>query len=471
MEKIYKIVLLVLMIGFLPLQVDAATLSFSPVSGSHPIGSSFTVGVYIGSTDQSINAASGVVSFPKDMLEVVSVSKTGSVFTIWAEEPAFSNNNGTVDFEGLVPNPGFIGSSGKILTITFRVKSAGATTIRFSSSSALANDGMGTNVLTAIGAAQFTLGSSVVPVNNKADKERPSYFDVAEVPRQDETDPRAKFIFDASDDIGIDHYEIMIDGIELGKWKNDESNRYEAPAYGPGKHTIIVKAVDKAGNARSSTADFFIKGLDAPIFTTYSKNLQSGEMLSIHGTTTYVNGEIRIWIEKRKGEPKNFTVQADKDGQFVWVSEDGLTDGVYDLWAEAIDKRGARSLPNEKSTVVVSKSAVFRIGGMAFNFLSLLIPLVSMVFTLIIVMLYGWHRISVHRKRLRAEVGEAESALHKSFSIMRDDIKEHVEMLEKTNAKRELTKEEEKILKQLKRNLTDAEKFIAKEMGDIEKFI
>lgn len=469
MAKIYKIALFVLITVFFPLGVDAANLSFYPASGSHPVGSSFVMGVYVGSADQPMNAASGVISFPKDMLEVVSVSKTGSVLTIWAEEPTFSNSDGTVSFEGLVPNPGFNKSSGKILTITFRVKSVGDSNIRFSSSSVLANDGKGTNILTVTGTAQVT-SSLVAPRNIKADKEKPSHFDIAEVSRQDETDPRAKFIFDASDDIGIDHYKIMIDGVDLGKWKKDESDRYETPAYGPGKHTIIVSAVDKAGNIRSSTADFFIKGLDVPTFVTYTKSLQSGEVFSIQGMT-YINGEVKIWLKKRKGEPINFIVKADKTGQFMLVGEDGLTDGVYDLWAEASDYRGARSLPTDKVTIIVSKSAVFRIGSMAFNFLSLLIPLLSMLFVLVIVIIYGWHRLSVFRKKLRKELGEAESALHKSFNLIKEDIKEHVEMLEKTSNKRELTKEEEKIFKQLRRNLTDAEKFVAKEMEDIEKLI
>ena len=44
-------------------------------------------------------------------------------------------------------------------------------------------------------------------------------------------------------------------------------------------------------------------------------------------------------------------------------------------------------------------------------------------------------------------------------------------MLEKTNKKRQLTKEEQKILKQLKKNLTDTEKFIAKEIKDVEELI
>ena len=66
-----------------------------------------------------MNAASGVISFPADKLEVVSLSKTGSVFTLWVQEPSFSNSAGTINFEGIVLNPGFIGAAGKTPTIKF----------------------------------------------------------------------------------------------------------------------------------------------------------------------------------------------------------------------------------------------------------------------------------------------------------------------------------------------------------------
>lgn len=470
MAKVYKIILFFLITAFSPLIADAASLSFYPASGSHPVGSSFTVGVYVASSDQAMNAASGVISFPTGMLEVVSVSKSGSIFTIWADEPSYSNGAGTVSFEGLVPNPGFIGSSGKVITITFRVKSVGSPSLRFSSGSALANDGRGTNILTGTGNALFTLGASV-PVNIKAvDKEKPSYFDVVEIPRDDETDPQAQFVFKASDDIGIDHYEIRINSMDLGEWKDDASGIYKAPVYGPGTHTIIVKAVDKAGNARSSTETFFIKGLDVPLFIEYPKNMQSGELLSIEGNAR-ANSDVRIWLEKRKGEMRSFVVKSDENGRFMFVSDDNLTEGVYDVWAEVSDERGARSLPTDKYAIAVSQSPVLRFGGMAIDVLSVLIPLVVLVFGLLFTLLYGWHKLSTYKKRLRKEVHQAESVLHKSFSIMRREVKESVEILERADAKRVLTKEEGKILKQFKENLIDTEKFIAKEISDIEKLI
>ena len=42
-------------------------------------------------------------------------------------------------------------------------------------------------------------------------------------------------------------------------------------------------------------------------------------------------------------------------------------------------------------------------------------------------------------------------------------------MLEKTRTKRELTDEEEKVIKQFKSHLYGAEKFVKKEIEDIEK--
>src|SRR3989338_5886085 len=140
--------------------VQAATLNFSPPSGSYNIGSTFSVNVNVESANQAMNAASGVVSFPWGKLEVVSISKQGSIFSLWPAEPSFSNSQGTVSFEGIVLTPGYTGSNGKILTITFRARSAGTANLSFSSGSVLANDGTGANILNGLRVAVFTLASS-----------------------------------------------------------------------------------------------------------------------------------------------------------------------------------------------------------------------------------------------------------------------------------------------------------------------
>lgn len=151
---------------FAPSLVQAASLNFSPASGSYGVGTTFSLSVNVESVAQAMNAASGVVSFPWDKLEVVSISKQGSIFSLWPVEPSFSNSQGTVSFEGIVLNPGYTGPNGKILTVTFKARSAGVANVSFSSGSVLANDGTGTNILDGLRVATYTLkdGATSEPV-------------------------------------------------------------------------------------------------------------------------------------------------------------------------------------------------------------------------------------------------------------------------------------------------------------------
>ena len=173
MEKISKIIILFFVLGFFPISVEAATLSFSQNNSSYTVGQTFSVNLYTNSSDQSMNAVSGVVSFPSDKLQVVSISKAGSILSLWAEEPSFSNSAGTVSFEGIVLNPGFTGANGKILVINFRAKAVGQANLRLSLGAVLANDGTGSNILTGMGTASIQVSpakiieSEPVPVNEE----------------------------------------------------------------------------------------------------------------------------------------------------------------------------------------------------------------------------------------------------------------------------------------------------------------
>jgi len=143
---------------------SAATLFLSPSSGSYTVGQTFTVAVSVSSPDQAMNAASGRISFPSDKLQITSLAKSDSIFSLWVQEPSFSNSAGTINFEGVVLNPGFTGSSGKILTLTFKVKAMGAASLTFASGMILANDGAGTNILSGLGQANYDLGVPEIKV-------------------------------------------------------------------------------------------------------------------------------------------------------------------------------------------------------------------------------------------------------------------------------------------------------------------
>jgi len=580
MEKTQKIkfiaslVFTAVVFAVLPTVASAATLYFSPSSGEYAVGKTFSVSVYVSSADQAMNAASGVISFPSDKLEVTSLSKTGSIFTLWVQEPSFSNSAGTVNFEGIVLNPGFTGSNGKAITIAFRTKASGNTPLTFSSGSALANDGKGTNILTGMGDANFSIGQVLpgapeivtpaetagtpeapvisslthpdpnkwyaessakfnwnvpkditavrllvgkipnaiptitytTPINSKdvsnladgiwyfsvrlknnagwgavshfrfqIDTEPPAPFTIKFIDGNETENPRPTVVFDTTDSLsGVNYYKIKIGEGDFFSVAPEivKTNPYTLPLQNPGKRNILVQAFDNAENYSVATEEFIIKPLQTPVFTEYPKELQSGEALTAKGETKYPNSQIIVWLQKEKDDPKSFTVQSDQDGKFTFVADEKLSSGVYTAWAEVTDARGAKSNPSEKVTISVGQPAFLKIGSWAVGFLAVIIPLVALVFALLFIIWYGRHKFASFRKKLknlRKEVREAESALHKAFDMLKEDIREQVKLLEKTRTKRQLTEEEEKIIKQLRKDLDDAEKFVRKEIEDIEK--
>ncbi|MCX6713683.1 MAG: cohesin domain-containing protein [Candidatus Vogelbacteria bacterium] len=145
---------------------EAASLSFSPSSTSGNVGDTVNVSVLVNTNSVAINNTEATINFPSSLLQVVSVSTSGSIFPMWIENPTFSNNSGTISFNGGVPNPGFTGSTGKVVVITFRVKKQGTASLSFTSASILANDGLGTEVFQSSGKASLQLNQAV-PVPSK----------------------------------------------------------------------------------------------------------------------------------------------------------------------------------------------------------------------------------------------------------------------------------------------------------------
>jgi len=140
--------------------LHAATLSVLPSSSRVAVGNIVSVRVTTNTSGKSINNAEATVQFSPDLLEVVSVSKSSSIFTLWVEEPVFSNYDGTISFNGGVANPGFNGSGGSVATITFRAKKVGTASVIFRDGAIRENDGLGTDVLTVKNSATIVISTA-----------------------------------------------------------------------------------------------------------------------------------------------------------------------------------------------------------------------------------------------------------------------------------------------------------------------
>ncbi len=157
------LVLLTLCLGFgFASTAEAASLYLSPSSPSSSVGNITTLKVLVDTQGKAINNSDGIIQFPTDSLEVLSISKNQSIFTIWVEEPRFSNTDGTITYNGGVPNPGYTGAAGEILTVTFKAKKQGPASVIFSDSTVRENDGYGTDILVGKLPAVINVGQAVV---------------------------------------------------------------------------------------------------------------------------------------------------------------------------------------------------------------------------------------------------------------------------------------------------------------------
>ncbi len=139
---------------------SAATLSLAASSLNVSAGNIVTATVVVNTAGAAINNAEGVVQFPTDMLEALSVDTSSSIFSLWIGTPSFSNTAGTVSFNGGVPSPGYTGTNGTILSISFRAKQTGTATLSLANAAVRANDGLGTDVLSTKNSATITIGSA-----------------------------------------------------------------------------------------------------------------------------------------------------------------------------------------------------------------------------------------------------------------------------------------------------------------------
>lgn len=152
----YLIIFFLMAVCALPQLSLAATLSVSPSTGVYGAGTNFTIRVVVNSAGKSINAAEGTIKFNPQEVTVVSVNRSNSIFSLWVTEPSFSNSAGTITFSGGLPT-GYTGSAGTVFNVTFRTTSAGTARVSLTGGAVLANDGMGTNVLTSMNGGTYTI--------------------------------------------------------------------------------------------------------------------------------------------------------------------------------------------------------------------------------------------------------------------------------------------------------------------------
>lgn len=545
----------------------AASLGLTPATGVYQAGGTFTVNVFVNTNGQAVNAAEGTLNFNPNQLSVVSVNRSSSIFNLWVTEPTFSNSAGTVSFSGGLPS-GYTGSRGTIMSVTFRAAGAGTARVSFGQGSVLANDGRGTNVLTAMNGGSYTIQAQsaapepeiieyVAPANTPAapvitssthgDPDAWHSETTAElswtlpagvtavrtllndnptsVPTRVYEDPISSITledleqgvqyfhlqFQNADGWGrVTHYRLAVDSerptaLEISlpedadlanpiqtlvltaedatsevlrfSVKVDDAGPYEfikrtatstltLEPLDPGYHSIIIEAFDEAGNSTISTFSFTILSFDRPIFTEYPTEINE-EVIPVIKGLTRPNATVDVILRRVGGEPSMYTVTSDDEGVFTFIPEGTFTSGVYELTAQATDAYGAQSEVSGPIRIAVQQPGYLRIGSVLISVLSVIVPLILLVFALIIGTWYLFVYLRRFRKRVRVESAEALEILHREFSNLQNTLRNQEAALQESRKTKKLTKAESEVIETLDRALQQSQRTVEKEIEDV----
>lgn len=136
-------------------EVSAASLTFTPGSKTVAVGTTLTYSVVLNTEGESVNATAATIPIPVDFLEVTSITYADSVVNFWTIPPAIKNN--ALVYEGVIFNPGYVGSAGTVFSFTVKTKAVGTESLPITEASTLRNDGLGTNILTSVGEVKITV--------------------------------------------------------------------------------------------------------------------------------------------------------------------------------------------------------------------------------------------------------------------------------------------------------------------------
>ncbi|MBU4257207.1 four helix bundle protein [Patescibacteria group bacterium] len=481
-----------------PSLAQAASLYFSPSSGSYTVGSNFSVTVYVSSADQAMNAVSGAISFPVDKLEAVSVAKTGSIVSLWVQEPSFSQ--AAVNFEGIVLNPGYTGVAGKIITVNFKAKQAGNAPLVFSSGAILANDGQGTNILTGMGGGNYEiiLKTAAPPAEKKPAPTLPSSAEekaeLAEVIGKPEitspTHPDQAVWYNNNDikfnwelPYGITGVSVLLNeksDSDPGSVSDGLFSTKEYQDLEDGIWYLHLKLKDKSG---WSEINHFKVQVDTTPPLPFKINIDTKEGAALpvlyFKTTDAVSGIDKYEIKISSLNGKNFIVEAEA----VSFALPPLPPDEYTAIVKAIDRAGNEIMadtdfivkPTEAPCIkscpkkLKSSEPIFaKIGSWSIRYFTVFVCL--LIFALLII-LYFLFLISSIKRKTRKEADKAEEALHSNLKDFKNSIERELTLWDKFGDKNGYDKEKVRIIQSLKKKIDFMENKVLKEIKDIEDLL
>lgn len=493
--------LVVCAVFFLVFQpVEAADTQFTPSTGSYNVGQTFTVTAQVvPDSGEQVNAVEATISFDPELLSVVSVSRDGSVFSLWTTEPTFSNTDGTVTFGGGSPTP--FSSRSNLITITLRALAEGTATLEYSSASALAADGLGTDVFNTGVPASFVIESGAVapeptpqpqPEPDPQPEPEPESDDAiiafGEAPRapvvgsQTFLDPDTWYATNTA----LFTWEVPFDVTEIALDIATSADSVPETIYEPPIEEILLTADDLREGIQYLTIRYRNQvdwgtvthrkiQVDTVPPEEFIIRVNPGNSTSSFPTLTFnavdrTSGIDFYELSISDGEPDVVTPGEAEIGYLL--SE--LKNGTYTVVVDAYDMAG--NVRRAETEVIIEAGWIPPSElPQETSFWSFITPTSILIFILVLLNLaqfafqiFERRRASQREEKLRKETREIQDQMEKIFSALRDEIYDQISTITK---RPRLSKKEREAVEGLNNALEVSETLIEKEINDVKKIL
>ncbi len=212
--------------------------------------------------------------------------------------------------------------------------------------------------------------------------------------------------------------------------------------------------------------------ISPPLVSTVSRDISNEEIFYIGGKTDIANAQVIIYLQNlQTGETLSENVLADKKGEWFYRHPTFLSSGNYLLWSQT--KLGDSFSPPSPQIQMAVRPTAIQFGASRLSLESLYlistVILLILVFSLLIFIIFHTYSGKRKKKLFWKEVKEAEAAVHRGFAVLRRDIEAELSIVKKAKLNKVILLEEKAKEAQLLKDLENIEKFIGKEVWDIEK--
>ena len=444
----------------------AADLYILPSNKDLNVGDTLNVAVYVDSIDQAMNAVSFKISYPEDLLRFVSLSKTGTIINLWVQEP--KGGNGEVFAEGIVLNPGFTGSRGKILNITFKAIKSGNANLNFVSGAVLANDGLGTNILKNMRGGFYVIKEKIVEEEKITEQPIIAYLPTPKIfspthPDQTKWYNNNNPIFEWKVPKGVTEVRLL-----YGKDPNAiPTVRYSPPItrkelknIPDGTWYFSVQFIGESGESSISRYKFNID-TKPPVLEEFTLNLintnsvkfkikAKDELSGIDKVDIYVNENLLVSTSSENIEDIVKNLDA---GKHIFKVK------IYDKAGNVLEKEEEINIPQ-----VITKTEVIIQKDYTVYFILLFILILLMIIILIIYLTK--HRVEIIHKEIRKEkIENIKTDLRKHLKETLQDLRHDISLLDEDP---KLSQKEKELYQEAKNILEEAEKKIEEKLKELE---